>query len=79
MDTTVQLMLIYIMKTKKIGEIIDVLTAFLYVDLEESIYMKKPNGFEEYLKTHFSNNCAIMKKAAYGLVQAARQYYKKRS
>ena len=53
------------------------MTAFLYGDLEESIYMKTPDGFEEYLKRYFSNNCAIMNKAAYGLVQTARQSYKK--
>ena len=45
MDTTFRLVLTYIMKIKKIGKIIDVVTAFLYGDLEESIYMKIPEGF----------------------------------
>ena len=77
LDTTFRLALIYMLKTKKIGKIIDVVTAFLYGDLEENIYMKVSEGFKERLKKEFKNNCAIMRKAAYGLVQAARQYYKK--
>ena len=52
-------------------------TAFLYGDLEENIYMKVPEGFKECLKKEFKNNCPIMRITAYGLVQAARQYYKK--
>ena len=30
-------------------EIVNVKTAFLYGDLDEEIYMKKPPGFAEYL------------------------------
>ena len=77
LDTTFRVALIYMLKTKRIGKIIDVVTAFLYGDLEANIYMKVPEGFKECLKKAFKNNCAIMRKVAYGLVQAARQYYKK--
>ena len=56
---------------------IDVVTAFLYGDLEEKIYMKVLEGFKECLKKEFKNNCAMMKKAGFCLVQATRQYYKK--
>ena len=59
-------------KTKKTRKIIDVVTVFLYRDLEEDIYMKVPQGFKECLNKEFRNNCTIMRKAAYGLVQAAR-------
>ena len=53
-------------------------TAFLYGDLEENIYMKVPEGFSECLLKEFNNNCMMMMmKVAYGLVQAARQYYRK--
>ena len=53
MNTTFRLMLIYMIKLKKKGKITDVATAFLYGDLEENIYMKIPEGFEEYLKNTF--------------------------
>ena len=59
-------------------EIVDVVTAFLYGDLEETIFMKIPAGLEEYLQTSFDeDDCVILDKALYGLVQAARQFHKK--
>ena len=39
--------------------------------------MKVPEGFRECLAKEFKNECAMMKKAAYILEQAKRQYYKK--
>ena len=59
-------------------EIVDVVTAFLYGDLEETIFMKIPAGLEEYLQTSFGeDDCVILDKSLYGLVQAARQFHKK--
>ena len=59
-------------------EIVDVVTAFLYGDLEETIFMKIPAGLEENLQTTFDkDNCIILEKSLYGLVQAARQFHKK--
>ena len=52
--------------------LIDVDTAFLYGDLEEEIYMDLPEGM-----TGFDDECLLLLKALYGLVQAARQWYKK--
>jgi Reverse transcriptase (RNA-dependent DNA polymerase)/gag-polypeptide of LTR copia-type len=50
--------------------IIDVETAFLHGELNESIYMLPPKG------TNITNNqCVHLDKALYGLVQAARQFY----
>jgi len=52
--------------------IIDVKIAFLYRDLDEEIYMElldRMMGFED--------ECLLLLKAIYGLVQAARQWHKK--
>ena len=58
-------------------DIINVETAFLYGDLEEEIFMKIPEGLDVFLDTEFqANNCLLLLQAMYGLVQAARQYYK---
>ena len=59
-------------------EIVDVVTAFLYGDLDETIYMKIPVGLSKYTgKTYDENDCVILDKSIYGLVQAARQFHKK--
>ena len=48
-------------------------TTFLYMDLEEIIYMECPQGMSDVGK----DDCIILNKYIYGLVQTARQYYKK--
>jgi len=52
--------------------IIDVESAFLYGDLDEEIYMDLPDRM-----TGFEDECLLLLKAIYGLVQAARQWHKK--
>jgi hypothetical protein len=52
------------------GMIIDVETAFLLGDLEEEIYMMSR-------KVHGDDEVLLLQHSIYGLVQAARQYYKK--
>ena len=53
-------------------------TAFLYGDLEEEIYMKLPEGIGLFLNKKFgSDDALILVQAMYGLVQAARQFFKK--
>ena len=76
-DITMRLMLVLKMTNDWTGEIIDMETAFLYGDLEEEIYMTIPKGFEEYLHQDLKNKCLILKKSIYGLVQAARAWWKK--
>ena len=59
-------------------EVVDIETAFLYGVLDEEIFMKIPEGLDEYLESTFENNeCLILDKAIYGLVQATRQFHKK--
>ena len=60
------------------AEIIDIKTAFLYGNLEEEIYLKIPDGYKKYTSKKIDkNDCLILDQAIYGLVQAARQFFKK--
>ena len=52
------------------AKVVDVEMAFLYGDLEEEIYMKFPEGYEN-LGTFNNDKCLMLLKALYGLVQAA--------
>ena len=56
-----------------LAKIIDEETIFLYGDLEEEIYMECPQSMSNIK----NDDCIISNKCIYGLVQAARQYYKK--
>ena len=73
------LFLIYSTDSGKLwmAEIWDIVTAFLYGDLDEEIYMEAPDGFERFFAFNRELECLILDKAIYGLVQAARQFYKK--
>ena len=53
-----------------VAKIIDVETAFLLGDLEEEIYM-------QCSEVHDDDEVLFLMHSIYGLVQAARQYYKK--
>jgi len=65
------------------SEQFDVVAAFLYGELEEEIYMTMPKGYTKYLHkkgiTKYSekDNCLKLQKSIYGLVQAARQWWKR--
>jgi hypothetical protein len=81
-DTSFHLTLVQKIIYKLNSRQFDIETAFLYGDLEEEIYMEFPDGYEDYLHDqgcNFSSTeyCVILKKALYGLVQAARQWWKK--
>ena len=56
----------------------DIDNAFLNGDLDHEIYMKIPEGYDEVInKDVDKEECLILQKAIYGLVQAARQFWKK--
>ncbi|GKB87902.1 retrotransposon protein, putative, ty1-copia subclass, partial [Tanacetum coccineum] len=52
-------------------ELLDVKTAFLHGNLEEVIYMKQPQGYEQ------GNKVCLLKKSLYGLKQSPRQWYRR--
>ncbi|GJV80978.1 retrotransposon protein, putative, ty1-copia subclass [Tanacetum coccineum] len=54
-------------------EQLDVKTAFLHGNLEETIYMRQPPGFEEGT----GNTVCLLKKSFHGLKQSPRQWYKR--
>ena len=53
-------------------KIVDVEATFLYREVKEEIFMVCPQGMDNVKKDDF-----ILNNLIYGLVQAARQYYKK--
>jgi hypothetical protein len=71
-DVTFRIMLVEELKWKLKSKIVDVESAFLDGELEEQIYMECPDGFEQEAK-----ECLLLLKAIYGLVQSARQSFKK--
>jgi len=75
-DVTYCIMLTIWQMKKWDSAVVDVETAFLYRELEESIYMKCPQGLDEYFteqgKTLAGDEALVLVKAIYGLVQAAR-------
>ena len=56
--------------------LLDVETAFLYGKLEEEIYMEIPTGYKEVYTNLGNDKVLVLKIAMYGLVQAARQWFK---
>ena len=76
-DITYRIVLVRKIIEELESRIIDVETAFLYGDLEEEIYMKIPEGYAECGYEVEPDDCLLLLKAIYGLVQAARQWWKK--
>jgi hypothetical protein len=61
-------------------EVMDVQTAYLHAELKETVYMKQPEGYEQY---HTQNDggreirrplICLLRKALYGLKQAGREW-----
>ena len=69
-DVSWLILIIAMLVWKLDAKIIDVLTAFLYGDLEEEIYMKCP-------EVHKEDEALLLIHSIYGLVQSSRQYYLK--
>jgi hypothetical protein len=83
-DTTFHLILVLKIKHRLSSRQFDVVTAFLYGILEEELFMDMPEGYIKYLmkkypdmKYNADEYCLLLLRALYGLVQAARQWYKK--
>ena len=78
-ETTFRIILILMMKENLKAEIVDIETAFLYGNLEEEIFMKQPQGLKYMENESDTDNeyVLVLKQSIYGLVQAARQFFKK--
>ena len=72
-DITVRILFVIMIMLKLAGKIADVETAFLWGDLEEEVYMDNPPG----LPNAKEDEALLLLQTIYGLVQSARQYYKK--
>jgi hypothetical protein len=71
-DVTFRILLIMMLTWNLKGKIVDIETAFLDGNLKETIYMEISKGMKAN-----ENECLILKKTIYGLVQSAREFYKK--
>ena len=84
-DTTFHLILALKILYKLESGQFDIETAFLYGELEEKLWMDYPEGYSDYLKENgihldkldTTKYCLKLNKSIYGLVQAARQWWKK--
>ena len=59
------------------AKIVDIDSAFLNGDLEHEIYMTIPEGYAECVEQVEEDQALKLEKPIYGLVQAARQFFKK--
>lgn len=72
-DATIRIVLALTLMYDWVCESIDVETAFLYGVLKELVYLKIPEGFNEYSgMTATDDDVVVLDKALYGLVQACR-------
>jgi hypothetical protein len=71
-DTIWRMMLVLQIALKLGSRIIDIETAFLNGELSEEIYMNAPKGLDAD-----DDECVLLLKSLYGLVQSARQFYLK--
>ena len=56
----------------------DVETAFFYEKLEELVYIKIIQGLDKFVgNLNLKVDCLLLKKAIYGLVQRAKQWWRK--
>ncbi len=75
-DVTLRVLLVMCLVLGYSTQVIDVETAFLHGILEEEIYMKPPSGYTECTGEDVAGKCLLLGKSLYGLVQAARQWWK---
>ena len=77
-DVTFRVVLARMLIDNLKGNVVDIDNAFLNGDLEHEIYMKIPEGYDEVINKDVDiEDWLILQKAIYGLVQAARQFWKK--
>ncbi|PPR84446.1 hypothetical protein GOBAR_AA36262 [Gossypium barbadense] len=72
--SSIRVLLAMVAKSDLELEQLDVKTAFLHGELEETIYMRQPEGFTVPGK---EDHVCLLKKSLYGLKQSPRQWYKR--
>jgi Reverse transcriptase (RNA-dependent DNA polymerase)/gag-polypeptide of LTR copia-type len=70
-DVTMRILIVFWIMNKYYAAQVDVETAFLCGELDEEIYIESPEGYNLP-----PDEVLLLKKAMYGLVQAARQFWK---
>jgi Reverse transcriptase (RNA-dependent DNA polymerase) len=75
-DVTYRILLLILLIFNFESRVVDVETAFLYGKLEETIFMKIPKGYREVIGNDQEGDVLELQKSLYGLVQAARQWWK---
>ena len=79
-DVTFRILLTMSIVKNFTGMVVDIETAFLHGELKEEIFMDLPEGLK-YMEGNKEVNegmhCVELKKSIYGLVQAAREWWKK--
>jgi hypothetical protein len=79
-EVTLRILLILWVLEDYFAEVADVQTAFLHGDLEEELFIKIPVGYKEFLaetNESIDHKYLQLEKSTYGLVQAARSWWKK--
>lgn len=77
-EVTFRCVMVLAMINNWVSEIVNVVTVFLYGDLDKLIFMTVPEGLDQYLKKNFeAEDCVVLEKSIYRLVQAARQFHRK--
>ena len=69
-DITFCILLLMVIHFGYSAKIVNIETAFLFRDLKEEVYMECPQGMSNIKK----DDCIILNKCTYGVVQAAQQY-----
>ncbi len=79
-EITPRILLILWIIDNLFADVADVQTTFLHGELEEEIFIKIPPGYKEYLselEEKVNGKFLRLEKSTYGLVQAARSWWKK--
>jgi hypothetical protein len=71
-DVIFLILLVAMTTWKSKTKVIDIEIAFLYGDLKETIYIEIPKGMKAE-----RDECLMLNKTIYGLVQSARKFHKK--
>ena len=76
-DVTFRVVLTQMIIKKLDAKVVDIDNAFLNQELEHEIYTGIPEGYAECVEQFEENEALKLEKVIYGLVRAARQFFKK--